>query len=555
MTNLSSRTPGGVKIAVLSTLFLLAQGCGDSASSPGAPDATPDIEAPTATISPTSGASEIDRHVPIAVTFSEEMLASTIDSESLTLTGPQGAVTGVVALDAATHVATFTPATALDMRASYTATLASTITDLAGNSLVELSSAFTIRDGRWQGAELAEVYDGGFGATKAQVAFDSQGNALAVWIQDDGVQGNVWSNRYSPTSGWGAALLIETNDDESATNLKLAVNASGDALALWQHGPDIWSNRYLSGSGWGTAVAIDSAAGGAADPAIAIDPSGNGFALWRQNAIGRNDVWFNRYLASEGWGTASLLETDDAGSAAGPSIATDPAGNAIAVWRQSDGNVVNMVARVFSVDGGWAAPTLIETDDTGGAIENQIAIAANGDALVVWRQSDGTRNNIWANRHTDSGWESATLIESNDTGDAAAPQVAIDSAGEAFAVWYQFDGTRNNIWSSRYSVTSGWGTPKILEDENLGNAVFPQIAVDAHGYAIAVWHQFDGTRDNVWSSRYTPDLGWGDASLLEVENAGGAIRPHIAMDASGNALALWSHYNGIRENIMSSRFD
>jgi hypothetical protein len=57
--------------------------------------------------------------------------------------------------------------------------------------------------------------------------------------------------------------------------------------------------------------------------------------------------------------------------------------------------------------GGGAAPTpkafgtaaLIETDNAGDADNPQIAFDANGNALAVWEQFDGTRYNIWANRY------------------------------------------------------------------------------------------------------------------------------------------------------------
>jgi hypothetical protein len=69
----------------------------------------------------------------------------------------------------------------------------------------------------------------------------------------------------------------------------------------------------------------------------------------------------------------------------------------------------------------------------------------------VWRQYDGTRYSIWSNRYVaGTGWSAAELIETDSAGSAGNPQVAVDSAGNAVAVWEQHDGTRNNIWSNRY---------------------------------------------------------------------------------------------------------
>jgi hypothetical protein len=47
----------------------------------------------------------------------------------------------------------------------------------------------------------------------------------------------------------------------------------------------------------------------------------------------------------------------------------------------------------------WQSPQLIETNNAGSAFNAQIAIDGSGNALAVWQQSDGTRDNIWANRY------------------------------------------------------------------------------------------------------------------------------------------------------------
>ena len=99
----------------------------------------------------------------------------------------------------------------------------------------------------------------------------------------------------------------------------------------------------------------------------------------------------------------------------------------------------------------FGTAALIETDNAGNAFDPQVAIDTNGNALSVWRQSDGTRYNIWANRYTaGTGWGTAALIETDNAGDASSPQVAIDTNGNALAVWQQYDGTRYNIWANRY---------------------------------------------------------------------------------------------------------
>ena len=158
-----------------------------------------------------------------------------------------------------------------------------------------------------------------------------------------------------------------------------------------------------------------------------------------------------------------------------------------------------------SADKAWGTATLIETDNAGGATRPQIAVDASGNALAVWRQSDGTRLNIWANRFTaaTSSWGTAALIETDNLGDASSPQIAFDASGNALAVWSQFDGTRPNIWANRFTAaTNSWGTAALIETDNAGGAVNPQLAFDASGNALAVWQQSDGTRFNIWTNTF-----------------------------------------------------
>lgn len=72
----------------------------------------------------------------------------------------------------------------------------------------------------------------------------------------------------------------------------------------------------------------------------------------------------------------------------------------------------------------------------------------------AWAGSFTKRNNdifsIWANHFDRSAWGAAELVETDDTGDAAFPQIAIDSNGNYIAVWHQNNGSGWDIWSNRF---------------------------------------------------------------------------------------------------------
>lgn len=413
--------------------------------------------------------------------------------------------------------------------------------------------------GGWGTAQRIETDNAG-SAYRPQIGFDANGNALAVWSQTNGTRSNIWANRYTAGQGWGTAQLIEDDNAGGAYDPRIAVNSNGNAIAVWEQTAGsqryFLVNRYTPGQGWGTPQLVETGNAGAAyDPQIAIDAGGNAVLVWHQHDGTRSNIRANRYTAGQGWGVPQLIETDNADSASYPQIAIDANGNALAVWYQSDGTRYNIRANRYTAGTGWGTAALIETDNAGSALDPRIAIDAGGNAMAVWYQRDGIRTNIWANLYTAGwGWGTAQLIETNNTGGASNPQIAINADGNAMVVWHQSDGVRLNIWANLYTAGGGWGTAQRIESNNTGAAFYPQIAIDADGNALAVWPQSDGLRNNMWANRYTAGCGWGTAQLIETDNAGGAFSPQIAVNADGNAIAVWHQSDGTRLNIWANRY-
>lgn len=374
----------------------------------------------------------------------------------------------------------------------------------------------------------------GWSAQPPQLAVDSAGNAVAVWTQFAvDISSHVWANRYTAVSGWGTAELIESGSNGQYP--QVAMDSDGNAIAVWAQSGGIYANRRMVVGGWGPAELI----GNGADVQIATDGAGNAVAVWMWSDGIRNNIWANRYVIGIGWGAATLIETDNAGDAAAPQVAIDSAGNAVAIWSQFDGARDNIWANRYVAGGAWGAATLVETDNAGSAGSSQVAMNDAGNAVAVWLQSDGVRNNLWANRYdVGVGWGTATLIEVDDAGSALSPQLTMDGAGNAVAVWAQNDGTRDNIWANHYLVGIGWGTATLGETGNAGNASNPQLAVDSTGDAVVVWSQFDGTLSSIWANGYWLGVGWGTAEPLS-SSAINAVSPRVAVNGAGRAITLW----------------
>src|SRR5436190_56828 len=99
--------------------------------------ATPDTTPPTVSATvPANAATAVPINQTINATFSEAMDPLTINTASLRVTGPGGtAVTGIVAYDVPSKIATLNPVSTLAPNATYTATITTGARDLAGNAV------------------------------------------------------------------------------------------------------------------------------------------------------------------------------------------------------------------------------------------------------------------------------------------------------------------------------------------------------------------------------------------------------------------------------------
>jgi hypothetical protein len=461
----------------------------------------------------------------------------------------------------------FTFATAIASGASYNVSVqtppsgqACTVTNGSGTASGNVTNVTVtcIASKAWQGATLIETGNGDLPIAPT-IAMDPNGNAFAIWVQNgSGSFPDIWTNRYVAGTGWETATLMELTDS-NVDIPSIAVQANGNAIAVWPQTDGtrlkIWASRYVVGTGWITPVLIETDnAGNAYAPSIAIDPNGNAMAVWAKSDGTRLNIWANRYDAVTGWGIATLIENDNGNVLIYPRVAMDANGNAIAVWTQSDGTHYNAMANRYVANVGWGTATLIETDNTGHVAYPTIAMDANGNAIAVWAQSDGTRYNVWTNRYVvGSGWGTAALLENDNAGDANPGPVVMDANGNAMVAWSQSDGTRINVWARRYDVVTDWGPATLIENDN-GDAGTPSIAMNASGDAIAVWHQSDGTRNNIWANRFAAGTGWGTPSLIETDDIGDALYPIVVMSTGGNAVATWVQWDGSRNNVWANVF-
>jgi len=515
--------------------------------------------------SPANGATAISRAFVPVLTLSAQLDATTVTPSSVTLTTAAGTSQTITVRVSSLNEITVTPTTKLAPLTSYTLTVTTDVRGVRGEQLAAPASVtFTTSDKGWQTASPLETNAGA--ATTPQIATNANGNAVAVWTQAEGAITRIWSSYYTPGSGWSTAAPIENDTTSSGSAPQVAIDSQGNALAVWvqkySNGLSyLQANRY-TGGGWqpGAVALIETDnAGDASDPQIALDASGNALVVWTRY---QNNIWAVRRPVSGPWEHEVEIEPDNGGTvAAKPQIAVNARGDALAVWVESDFNGQYVMANRYTAGTGWGTAAMIsanvyETD------ASQIAIDANGNGLAIWEQYNGTGTvDILSNRFTPStGWRTAHSITADKAHDAKAPQVAFDSKGNALALWA---GTAPGavIWSSRFGASaSDWEPAAPIGAANpFATLDTPQIAFDADDNAYAVWTQLISGQykaDSIVSSRLAAGGGtWTAAELIELDDAGAASLPQIAVDARGNATAVWQQSDGTRSNVVSNRFE
>jgi hypothetical protein len=422
-----------------------------------------------------------------------------------------------------------------------------TVTDSAGANAQDIVvitvNDFAAATGAWGEAQLIEEDENAEGRDP-RVATNANGQVVAVWCQGS----DVWANRYVEGNGWQTAAPIKAMTGRCEIS-QVAVDANGNAIAVWDHEQDsihsIWASVYIADTGWNTPVLLENSDDTAGRPQVAFDASGTAHVIWQgDHPAFHSNVWTRRYTVASGWTEAQLLEDDDVERAYSPQLAANENGDVMAVWRHGDNGQGIMVAGYTSATG-WGSASSLVTEGLA-TTGNTLAIALDnaGNAIVAWEASVGSNIDIHANRYVPgSGWQGEIVLDTLP-GVAYAPQVSFDGAGNAIAVWYQLSGSKYHVFANRFVVAdTNWeGASPIENIENNYSGYRPQLGVDHSGNALVITASHIDHDQSIWASRYVVDQGWSAPELIEVQ-LGRVHQPHLVVDPTGRAMAVWPQFN------------
>jgi hypothetical protein len=371
-----------------------------------------------------------------------------------------------------------------------------------------------------------------------QVAVGAPGDAVAVWPQLEN-RYVIQASTKNAGGSWGPPVDISPPalSGEDSTAPQVAMNAAGDAVAIWAYrGSQIiikGANRTPEGT-WTAAPGLSVPGGDLGFLDVAIDPAGRATALWTRHQINTSDYVIEAVDRSPAgqWGEPVQL-SESGNNAWSPQLAVDSSGHVVAVWSRwtDEGDTIIQTAEK---DPGEAWSKTADLSLKGGRAIRPAVAVGDEQTVVTWERDRVVEA---AAKVPGEDWQKPLEISGTNSGE---PMVDMDSDGNALAIW-NFEPKVGFGDADIASLPAGlktWTEPITLSKRLSGEWAAPKIAVDPTGRAIAIWTAWDGTARVVEAAAGTVDGSW--ESPVTVSPPGSwSYRPQIALDSTGSAAAVW----------------
>ena len=355
-------------------------------------------------------------------------------------------------------------------------------------------------------------------------------------------------------AGTAAASTFHVGGDLSdeyrdARDPRVAVNATDDQAFMWQLADFSWEvqGRLRTGGTLGPVHTLSESGYAAQHPRVAVLPNGDGLFAWN-----RYDETSGHRIEARTLSTADVLgpvhTLSEIGGTSETQVAVDADGDALIAWHRWDGERHSVEARTLSAAGVPGAAVLQISPEGEDAVRVQVAFDADGDAVLAWTNDDQVQTRTL----TAAGELGEIQDVSDGSYDAWEMQMAVAPDGDALYTWERLgvDGRK------RIKLRSRSADGELGEIEEISafaaDADQPEIGVDAEGDAVITWLRENTGGDQVQARTRTADGTLG--SILTLSNTGDPhTHPQLAVSANGVAAIAWQRDDGYDTRIKTRK--
>jgi hypothetical protein len=354
--------------------------------------------------------------------------------------------------------------------------------------------------GAWQPA--VAISNKAEAAEAPEVALDAQGDVVAAWLSSNGTNESIQiSTRTGLSGAWQAPVTLKQLGALTPAGPDLAVDQAGGAVVAWRDGELIEASSRPAGGTFQTPETLSKQAEQMAGPEVGIDAAGDATADWEENPAGGIVIDASRRLAGGKWQSPVAISQPNGVNE--PRLAVDARGDAVAVWEhffeESGAGKMEEHIEAATMPAGsptWGSPVSLTKTEAGiGEPGNQqVAVDGQGDAIAIWGRMHGVHETIESSqdRASSASWSAPIVVSGPGATTEEAPQVGVDERGDALIVWERSNGVNPIVEATSGSaVTVAWQTPVSVSAPGK-EAKEPQVALDAQGNAAAVFSRFDG---------------------------------------------------------------
>lgn len=252
---------------------------------------------------------------------------------------------------------------------------------------------------------------------------------------------------------------------------------------------------------------------------------------------------------------------------------TDGATGAIVAWYDYRNGSADIYAQhVLSfgaMDPAWPSGGRALCLASGGQYSPVAVPDGAGGAIVVWYDDRGSSSDIYAQRIlasgiVDPGWPANGRGLCTASADQIYPAIAPDGAGGAIATWRDYRGGPDTDIYAQHVLASGVVDPAWPDGGRAictapENQSVPAITSDGSGGALISWSDIrNGTDSDIYAQHVLAsgalDPAWPVNGLALCATGWNQSGPAIVDDGSGGAIAAWHDYrSGVDADVYAQR--